>query len=126
MGNAGLLGALLPTGSKGAMYDLIGDIHGHADALQRLLKTLGYSRQKGVYRHTGRQAIFLGDFIDRGTKIRETLEIVRPVVEPGAGPGRRVAQPLFSRIGSIQRGRSIASCHPLRSLHAIMTVLRVL
>ena len=58
--------------------DIIGDIHGHSDALQRLLKTLGYSRQKGVYRHPDRQAIFLGDFIDRGPQIRETLEIVRP------------------------------------------------
>jgi len=42
------------------MYDLIGDIHGHADALERLFQQLGYARQKGVYRHPERQAIFLG------------------------------------------------------------------
>jgi hypothetical protein len=66
------------------MYDLIGDIHGHADALERLLRQLGYSRQKGVLRHPERQAIFLGDFIDRGPKIRETLGIVRPMVDSGA------------------------------------------
>jgi len=66
------------------MYDLIGDIHGHADALQQLLTKLGYTRQKGVYRHPERQVIFLGDFIDRGPQIRETLEIVRPMVESGA------------------------------------------
>jgi len=66
------------------MYDLIGDIHGHADALEQLLKTLGYSRQKDVYRHPNRQAIFLGDFIDRGPQIRETLEIVRPMIDSGA------------------------------------------
>lgn len=66
------------------MYDLIGDIHGHADALERLLARLGYTRQKGVSKHPDRQAIFLGDFIDRGPKIRETLEIVRPMVESGA------------------------------------------
>jgi hypothetical protein len=66
------------------MYDLIGDIHGHADTLQQLLKTLGYSRQKGIYRHPERQVIFLGDFIDRGPKIRETLEIVRPMIDSGA------------------------------------------
>jgi hypothetical protein len=66
------------------MHDLIGDIHGHADALQQLLKSLGYSRQKGVYRHPERQAIFLGDFIDRGPHIRETLEIVRPMVDAGS------------------------------------------
>ncbi len=67
-----------------AMYDLIGDIHGHADALQQLLKRLGYSRQKGVYRHPERQAVFLGDFIDRGPQIWETLEIVRPMIDSGA------------------------------------------
>jgi hypothetical protein len=66
------------------MYDLIGDIHGHSAALQRLLKKLGYSRQKGLYRHPDRQAVFLGDFIDRGPQIRETLEIVRPMVDSGA------------------------------------------
>jgi hypothetical protein len=66
------------------MYDLIGDIHGHADALERLLARLGYSRQKDVYRHPNRQAIFLGDFIDRGPQIRETLEIVRPMIDSGA------------------------------------------
>jgi hypothetical protein len=65
------------------MYDLIGDIHGYADALRRLLTKLGYSRQNGVYRHPDRQVIFLGDFIDRGPRIRETLSIVRPMVEAG-------------------------------------------
>jgi len=65
------------------MYDLIGDIHGHADTLQRLLRQLGYSKHNGVYRHPERQAIFLGDFIDRGPQIRETLEIVRPMVDAG-------------------------------------------
>jgi hypothetical protein len=66
------------------MYDLIGDIHGHADALQRLLRQLGYARQRGVYSHTERRVIFLGDFIDRGPQIRETLEIVRPMIDSGA------------------------------------------
>ena len=66
------------------MYDLIGDIHGHADALVKLLHELGYDNHTGVYRHPKRQAVFLGDFIDRGPKIRETLEIVRPMIESGA------------------------------------------
>ena len=66
------------------MYDLIGDIHGHADSLLKLLKTLGYSRQQGIFRHPERQVIFLGDFIDRGPKIRETLEIVRAMVDSGS------------------------------------------
>jgi hypothetical protein len=33
------------------MYDLIGDIHGHADALRELLQKLGYELHEGVYRH---------------------------------------------------------------------------
>ena len=66
------------------MHDLIGDIHGHADALQHLLRQLAYSRRKCVYRNPERTAIFLGDFIDRGPKIRATLEIVRPMIDSAA------------------------------------------
>jgi hypothetical protein len=65
------------------MYDLIGDIHGHAYELVQLLETLGYSNSEGAYRHPERKVIFLGDFIDRGPKIRQVLEIVRPMVESG-------------------------------------------
>lgn len=63
------------------MFDLIGDIHGHADELVQLLEALGYQNRKGVYEHPDRQVIFLGDFIDRGPKIRQVLEIVRPMIE---------------------------------------------
>ena len=63
------------------MYDLIGDIHGHADELVQLLKALGYEQVQHVFRHPNRQVIFLGDFIDRGPKIRQVLEIVRPMIE---------------------------------------------
>ena len=66
------------------MYDLIGDIHGHADALVQLLERLGYRRQHGVYRHPERQVVFLGDFIDRGPQIRQVLAIVRAMVESGS------------------------------------------
>ena len=65
-------------------YDIIGDIHGHADALERLLQKLGYTRQFGVYSHPEkRQVVFVGDFIDRGPKIRETLHIARDMVLSG-------------------------------------------
>ncbi|MCU0380756.1 MAG: metallophosphoesterase [Chitinophagaceae bacterium] len=64
--------------------DLIGDIHGHADALERLLQMLGYRRKSGVYSHPqARQAVFVGDFIDRGPRIRETLHIVRDMCDAG-------------------------------------------
>ena len=65
------------------MYDLIGDIHGYADELVQLLDALGYQKANGVYNHPERKVIFLGDFIDRGPKIRHVLEIVRPMIEEG-------------------------------------------
>lgn len=68
------------------MYDLIGDIHGHADELRALLHHLGYRPDAaGTPRHpAGRQVIFLGDYVDRGPKIRETLQLVRAMVDGGA------------------------------------------
>lgn len=58
--------------------DFIGDIHGHAEELILLLQQLGYNNSKGFYSHPkGRKVVFVGDFIDRGPKIRETLEIVK-------------------------------------------------
>lgn len=65
------------------MIDLIGDIHGHSDKLTELLLKLGYSLKNGSYAHPERKALFVGDYIDRGPKIKETLEIVRRMVENG-------------------------------------------
>jgi hypothetical protein len=65
------------------MYDLIGDIHGHADELVKLLEVLGYENARGSYRHPDRRVIFLGDFIDRGPQIRRVLETARAMVEAG-------------------------------------------
>ena len=72
-------------------YDLIGDIHGQHDKLLALLGTLGYSprgdRSRGEFagwtNPEGRKVIFLGDYIDRGPKIREVLHEVRAMVEAG-------------------------------------------
>ena len=41
------------------MYDLIGDIHGHADELTELLTKLGYKLRNGVLFHDHRMVIFL-------------------------------------------------------------------
>lgn len=65
-------------------YDLIGDLHGEAAVLRDLLERLGYSRHRTSYRHASRRAIFLGDYVDRGPAIRETLHIIRDMVEQGA------------------------------------------
>ena len=65
-------------------FDVIGDIHGHADALTRLLEAMGYREQDGVYRHATRTVVFLGDFVDRGPHQREVLRVARAMVEAGA------------------------------------------
>jgi hypothetical protein len=65
-------------------FDIIGDIHGCALTLEKLLDLLGYRKVNGVYRHPRRQAVFLGDIIDRGPRIREALHLVRDMVEHGA------------------------------------------
>ena len=65
------------------MYDVIGDLHGHARELIALLEHLGYRLRDGVFRHPKRQVIFLGDFIDRGPDILSTVAIVRSMVESG-------------------------------------------
>lgn len=63
--------------------DLIGDIHGCAFTLRRLLENMGYRKRRGVYRHMSRQVVFMGDIIDRGPHIREALHIVYDMVEAG-------------------------------------------
>ncbi len=75
-------------------FDIIGDVHGCCDELEALLQTLGYdamptaeSRQFAdfaSYRHPqGRKAVFLGDLVDRGTRILDTLKLVANMVATG-------------------------------------------
>ena len=64
-------------------YDLIGDIHGCAHTLDLLLERLDYQQVDGVWQHPERQAIFLGDLVDRGPRIRGALRRVRAMVEGG-------------------------------------------
>jgi hypothetical protein len=64
-------------------YDIIGDIHGRAIKLIDLLKKLGYQKINGVYQQAGHQAIFVGDFIDRGTEEKPVLDIIRNMMAHG-------------------------------------------
>lgn len=75
-------------------FDIIGDIHGCCGELEQLLGRLGYevaAHNPGyglaagpVYRHPqGRKAIFLGDLVDRGPRILDTLRVVRNMVVGG-------------------------------------------
>ncbi|HEY2017558.1 MAG TPA: metallophosphoesterase [Bryobacteraceae bacterium] len=64
-------------------YDIIGDIHGNAEKLEGLLFKLGYRNAAGAWRHPARQAIFVGDLIDRGPSQVQTVNTVRRMVEAG-------------------------------------------
>ncbi|WP_315922391.1 metallophosphoesterase [Mesorhizobium sp. SP-1A] len=66
-------------------YDFIGDIHGHADALEALLDNLGYENKNGAYRHSNpnRMAVFLGDLIDRGPDQLLSIDIARRMRDAG-------------------------------------------
>lgn len=63
--------------------DFIGDIHGHVDALERMLELLGYRRSHGWRHPQGRILVFAGDLIDRGPCQVETVLLVRHLVESG-------------------------------------------
>ena len=68
---------------KKQSYDLVGDIHGQANELVRLLEKLSYKKVNGVWQHAERKVIFLGDFVDRGDHQREVIDIVQPMVDSG-------------------------------------------
>lgn len=65
-------------------YDVIGDVHGHFDKLAALLLTMGYVPKGGSFvPPAGRQAIFVGDLIDRGPEQVKVLHAVRDMVDAG-------------------------------------------
>lgn len=67
-------------------YDIIGDVHGCATQLKALLAELGYRKASSTseYRHPDRQAVFVGDLIDRGDEQLEVLQIVQDMVVAGS------------------------------------------
>jgi hypothetical protein len=64
--------------------DVIGDVHGQYDKLVELLQHLGYRDIDGVWRHSERTAVFVGDLIDRGPKQLATIELVRGMADLGS------------------------------------------
>ena len=64
--------------------DVIGDVHGHHEALVGLLTHMGYQAQGGVWCHPSRQAIFVGDLIDRGPSQVAVVDFVRSMVAAGS------------------------------------------
>jgi len=67
-------------------YDIIGDIHGQAGPLEALLERLGYRKRWGVWRYPAgrRQAVFVGDYIDRNPNARHVMDLVKGMTEAGA------------------------------------------
>ncbi len=66
-------------------FDIIGDVHGCCDELEQLLQHLGYERNDGgPWAHpAGRKAIFVGDLVDRGPRIVDTLKTVMSMSQVG-------------------------------------------
>lgn len=59
------------------IYDIIGDIHGQAHKLIGLLTKLGYQNKHGIFiPPAGHKAVFVGDFVDRGSQQLATLQII--------------------------------------------------
>ena len=67
--------------------DVVGDIHGHADQLLRLLSKLGYQRtsSSSPFAHPdGRTVAFVGDLINRGPASLKVIDIVRGMTDVGS------------------------------------------
>lgn len=67
-------------------FDIIGDVHGCCDELEVLLQHLGYARTDSrAWEHPlGRKAVFVGDLVDRGPRIVDTLKTVMAMSRAGS------------------------------------------
>lgn len=104
-------------------FDIIGDVHGCCSELEELLQRLGYEKSgtctagagngSPIYRHPqGRKAIVLGDLVDRGPRILDTVRIVHDMVEAGTAlcvPGNHDMK-LMRKL----RGRDVQISHGLQ------------
>ena len=65
-------------------FDVIGDVHGQAHKLERLLTNMGYTDNGATWAHPLRQAIFVGDLIDRGPRQTDVYRIARSMQQHGS------------------------------------------
>lgn len=102
-------------------FDIIGDIHGCCDELEELLGQLGYQAAASdngcptgmpVYSHpANRKAFFVGDLVDRGPRVLDSLCLVRNMVAAGSAlcvPGNHDMK-LLRKL----RGRQVQITHGL-------------
>ena len=101
-------------------FDIIGDVHGCAEELEALLRTLGYRVERGAekgeagYRVTppeGRRAIFLGDLVDRGPWVPDVLRLVMTMVADGSA--LCVMGNHDNKLARALRGRNVKVSHGL-------------
>lgn len=112
-------------------FDVIGDVHGCADELEELLGELSYEVREEVdsalgraplYVHPeGRRAVFVGDLVDRGPRVLDTVRIVATMV--GAGEALCVPGNHDTKLVRALRGRNVQITHGLdKSLAEIEAV----
>ena len=123
-------------------FDIIGDVHGCMDELERLLEMLGYKalghqaralRSEGavldapssavpLYAHPeGRKAVFVGDLVDRGPRSLDVVRTVKAMVEAGhalAVPGNHDV-----KLAKKLRGKDVRVAHGLGATLAEFEVL---
>jgi len=116
--------------SEHGPFDIIGDIHGCCDELEILLQKLGYQISAALpipwdfptYFHpAGRKAVFLGDLVDRGPRILDTVKLVHNMVEAGNAicvPGNH-EQKLLRKL----QGRNVRVNHGLEKTLAEIAAL---
>ena len=63
--------------------DIVGDVHGEFEVLERLLRLLGYDEQGNA--PGGRRLVFLGDLVDRGPDSPAVVDKVMDLVRRGRG-----------------------------------------
>ena len=74
------MGTLLQTLPDGPL-DIVGDIHGELEALQDLLRHLGYDSEGN--HPQGRHLVFVGDLVDRGPDSLGVVRLVSRLMENG-------------------------------------------
>ena len=99
-------------------FDVIGDVHGCLDELVSLLGSLGWEvtrddagRPVGAHHPHGRQAVFLGDLVDRGPDSPGVLRLVMAMVADGTAlcvPGNHE-----NRLVRALDGRQVQPTHGL-------------
>ncbi len=114
-------------------FDIIGDVHGCCKELEELLKELGYELSAYAPGLTtlgggpfyaspkGRRAIFLGDLVDRGPRILDTVRLVRNMVQGGSAlcvPGNHDMK-LLKKL----RGKNVQITHGLANTLAEIDAL---